>query len=413
MKIGRSRVKKMIHKKYNLAGNCVYGLDDPYFRRNVCSDATEMAGIVDEYANDFLSSDDFIKNVNWSYDLMGLPADNIYDFAYNPSKDIYWAYNIDDDVHFFFVKDSINENYRDTISVKSIKLVDLLEDILPEPEHKGKYVYIGTCMNSFDEYGECLHDTFYDEEHFFNSWQNAVEISKDEFWSKIDPSSEMYDEVKELEADPEYPAEYRYSEEDDIYYIFVSDDTHYFFVSPDSYENIKDNDEEDFNESQLKTIQERLEFGSKERIHVSTKPISELGITQQSSGSLKPKGLWYGFGDQWINWLKSEMPEWWDEAQYAYKVFPNLANILVINTIEELDQFIDTYNIGRNIDWVRVAEEYDGIEFPSYSREGFRNLAFSSSDHMKYMWVYSMDISSGCIWNPNGIKSLKAFGKKR
>jgi len=165
-------------------------------------------------------------------------------------------------------------------------------------------------------------------------------------------------------------------------------------------------------ESQLKTIQERLEFGSKERIHVSTKPIDEMGIIQQSSGSLKPKGLWYGFGDQWINWLKSEMPEWWDEAQYAYKVFPNISNILVINTIEELDQFIDKYNVGRNIDWVRVAEEYDGIEFPSYSREGFRNLAFSSSDHMKYMWVYSMDIASGCIWNPSGIKNIKAFGKK-
>lgn len=166
-------------------------------------------------------------------------------------------------------------------------------------------------------------------------------------------------------------------------------------------------------ESQLKTIQERLEFGSRERIHVSTNPISELGITQQSSGSLKPKGLWYGFGDQWISWLKSEMPEWWDEAQYAYKIFPNLANILVINTIEELDQFIDTYNVGRNIDWVKVAEEYDGIEFPTYSKNRFRNLAFSSSDHMKYMWVYSMDIASGCIWNPRGIKSLKTFGKKR
>lgn len=177
-------------------------------------------------------------------------------------------------------------------------------------------------------------------------------------------------------------------------------------------QNLNNNMKLVITESQLKTIQERLEFGSKERIHVSTNPISELGIIQQSSGSLKPKGLWYGFGDEWIGWLKSEMPEWWDEAQYAYKVFPNIPNLLVINTIDELDQFIGKYNAGRNIDWVRVAEEYDGIEFPSYSREGFRNLAFSSADHMKYMWVYSMDIASGCIWNPSGIKNIKAFGKK-
>ena len=299
------------------------------------------------------------------------------------------------------VAQNLNNNMNLQENIQRIREVMGLDN--DNPIIKGEYVYIGTCMNSFDEYGECLHDVFYDEEHFFNSWQNADEISKEEFWSNIDPSSEKYDELKELEADPEYPAEYRYNPVDDIYYIFVSEDTHYFFVKPNSHE---------INESQLKIIEERLEFGSKERIHVSTKPIDQMGVIQQSSGSLKPKGLWYGFGDQWINWLKSEMPEWWDEAQYAYKVFPNIPNLLVINTIDELDQFIDKYNAGRNIDWVRVAEEYDGIEFPSYSREGFRNLAFSSADHMKYMWVYSMDIASGCIWNPSGIKNIKAFGKK-
>lgn len=97
----------------------------------------------------------------------------------------------------------------------------------------GKYEYVGTCMNSFDEYGECKHDAFYDEEHFFNSWGMAKEISKEEFWSNINPSSEMYDELKKLESVPEYQTEYRYSEEDDIYFIFVNNDTHYFFANPD------------------------------------------------------------------------------------------------------------------------------------------------------------------------------------
>jgi hypothetical protein len=105
------------------------------------------------------------------------------------------------------------------------------------PPTEGKYVYIGTCMNSFDEYGECLHDTFYDEEHFFNSWETSNEISKEEFWPNINPSSDKYDEVKELEFDPEYPAEYRYNEEDDVYFIFVGNDTHYFFVNVDSLNN--------------------------------------------------------------------------------------------------------------------------------------------------------------------------------
>ena len=162
----------------------------------------------------------------------------------------------------------------------------------------------------------------------------------------------------------------------------------------------------------ISDLSEELRFGSKERIHVSKEPIGDLAPIEQTSGSLKPRGLWYGFGDEWIGWLKSEMPEWWDEAQYAYKIFPDMSNILVINTREELDEFIDRYNVGRNIDWVKVAEEYGGIEFPTYSKNRFRNLAFSGPDHMKYMWVYSMDISSGCIWNPKAIKTIKPFGKK-
>jgi len=107
-----------------------------------------------------------------------------------------------------------------------IKLIDLLK----ENNGFGEYVYVGTCMNSFDKYGQCKHNAFYDEEHFFNSWNNAKEISKEEFWKHIDPNSDKYKEVKTIEADPQYTPEYRYSPEDDIYYIFIGDDTHYFFV---------------------------------------------------------------------------------------------------------------------------------------------------------------------------------------
>ena len=103
-----------------------------------------------------------------------------------------------------------------------IKLKDLLKE--------NGYTYVGTCTNSFDEYGECNHDAFSDEEHFFHSWDTAKKISKEEFWKHIDKSSDQYKEVKEMEADPEYKPEYRYSEEDDVYFIFLNDDTHYFFV---------------------------------------------------------------------------------------------------------------------------------------------------------------------------------------
>jgi hypothetical protein len=106
---GFKLVKEVLAEEYNYAGNCVTGLDDPYFQRNVCYDATEMAGIVDEFSNEFIQADEFVKKVNWPSDQLGPAEDTIYDFAYNKYKDIYWAYDIDNDVHLFFVKDVISE----------------------------------------------------------------------------------------------------------------------------------------------------------------------------------------------------------------------------------------------------------------------------------------------------------------
>ena len=115
-------IKGLLPEEYNYAGNCVTGLDDPYFQRNVCYDATEMAGIVDEYDNKFMQADEFTKKVNWPSDQLGPAEDTIYDFAYNEDKDIYWAYHIENDVHLFFIKDVLGEvkdpnNY---ITVKNI-----------------------------------------------------------------------------------------------------------------------------------------------------------------------------------------------------------------------------------------------------------------------------------------------------
>ena len=108
IKLGDILNEILLESSYNLIGNCVHGLDDPYFRSKVCYDATEMAGIVDEYSNDFLEAEDFIKEVNWPSD-MGEPNDEDWAFAYNSDEDIYWAYNLEDDIHYFFVKDSLKE----------------------------------------------------------------------------------------------------------------------------------------------------------------------------------------------------------------------------------------------------------------------------------------------------------------
>jgi hypothetical protein len=162
-------------------------------------------------------------------------------------------------------------------------------------------------------------------------------------------------------------------------------------------------------------IFERLTLSSKERVHVSNKLIDKIGDIKQTNNTYtgKPLGFWYSFGDPWIEFLKNDMPsEYWENAKYLYKVFPKMDKILVINTEEELYKFTRDYRInnGNNgdnyIDWIKVSENYSGFEMPKYDDNGFRNL---HTKGRQYMWVYSIDIPSGCIWNADGVQKLKLF----
>jgi len=122
-------------------------------------------------------------------------------------------------------------------------------------------------------------------------------------------------------------------------------------------------------------------------------PITDQGIRN------KPRGLWYGFGASWLDWIKSEMPHW--ERDYMHVIEINPDKILTINSREELDLFTKKYTAGSGvielIDWVRVANDYSGIEIPTYI----------SSARMEVDWYYPWDVESGCIWNSDGIKSIK------
>jgi len=104
-------------------------------------------------------------------------------------------------------------------------------DETKKSENIATYTYLSNCTNSFNKHGEGKYpELFVDEEHFFNSWEEAEEISAEEFWKHIDPHSKKYEFLKKAEKSKKYKPEYRYSEADDVYFIFVYEDTHYFFV---------------------------------------------------------------------------------------------------------------------------------------------------------------------------------------
>jgi hypothetical protein len=115
----------------------------------------------------------------------------------------------------------------------------------------------------------------------------------------------------------------------------------------------------------------------------------------------KPKGLWYGIGTSWINWVRSEMPEW--EVENIFSIDINESGIKIIRGYDELLEFDNEYGVNesfyRAIDWGRVSMDYDGIEIAPYINKARLDR--------KVSWYYGWDVASGCIWGDGIIRGIK------
>lgn len=163
----------------------------------------------------------------------------------------------------------------------------------------------------------------------------------------------------------------------------------------------------------IKELRIDINVPNNKRVIMSRKPITlntNKVYTQPSAmvAFEKPQGLWYGFGNAWIKWVRSEMPEW--EGNYLYEVDLGGSNILVLKTVGDMISFYKRFSGGKKkgymsgfggaydipIQWDNVSKKYDGIEIPKY----FNSL------RMVMTWYYGWDIASGCIWNLKNV-SLK------
>jgi hypothetical protein len=117
----------------------------------------------------------------------------------------------------------------------------------------------------------------------------------------------------------------------------------------------------------------------------------------------KPKGLWYSKKDSWVNWVEVNMPEW--KGDYLYTPEIDKSNFLIIDTPEKLQKFARMYRISDyEMQWSKVAEKYDGIEFPVYFPEYRLKSGFG--------WYSTIDVESGCVWNPKSVKDIKQIPVK-
>jgi hypothetical protein len=159
-------------------------------------------------------------------------------------------------------------------------------------------------------------------------------------------------------------------------------------------------------------------------IHYSDKPLNHLldvPPEAQSENGMKPRGVWFGIGSSWKDWVSTEYGNSSTDIQGHFPtnketaiVLKRNAKILRIKNAKQLDEFTRKYAgideflapnkdgrwvPGQMINWKRVAQDYDGIIIAPYI--GSRRL----SDHT--MWYYGWDVASGCVWNIDAIRILK------
>lgn len=137
----------------------------------------------------------------------------------------------------------------------------------------------------------------------------------------------------------------------------------------------------------------------------------------------KPRGLWFSPEDAehtWHDWCHSED---FATERFTNKVSLDIdeSRLLVIDSGPALMDFSEKYGRdayddfdfeGRDqpnfkywtIDWQKVQGEYDGIVISPYQWE--YRLHFGGPFHDVSNWYYPWDCASGCIWNPECVRTL-------
>jgi len=90
-------------------------------------------------------------------------------------------------------------------------------------ESQNKKHLVGTCVNSFEEDGNCTIPQlpYTDTTHFAQAEENATQITKDQFINNVN----LPDNLKDINAI------YLHDEDNDVYMLYDDQkDVHYFFV---------------------------------------------------------------------------------------------------------------------------------------------------------------------------------------
>ena len=144
------------------------------------------------------------------------------------------------------------------------------------------------------------------------------------------------------------------------------------------------------------------------RICVANKELSLRPITKKQTIGFKPIGLWYAFGKEWLKYLNTVLKE--PAGKFIYKFDIDKCKMVYLNSEYRIHTFTQKYGVKEEseesrkygtvedmIDWSKVANDYEGVEFDPY----FKDL------EKVYQWYETVSIPSGCIWDSRNLKITK------
>jgi len=132
--------------------------------------------------------------------------------------------------------------------------------------------------------------------------------------------------------------------------------------------------------------------------NTGTKPFFTSKTPEKLEGKEGSSPIWFAPSDQWIRWLAREMPHWLYGSNYVYEIELNWDNIGIVD-----QEFINNYVSGasggwfggsQKVEWGPVVARYSGLYDPT--------------GHKLDRW----DIPSGCVWNWDGIHSIRLVASK-
>lgn len=118
-------------------------------------------------------------------------------------------------------------------------------------------------------------------------------------------------------------------------------------------------------------------------------------------------GLWYGFGNSWLNFINDDYQS--GIKDYIYEIKINPSKILIIDSKIKHQNFCNEYckkDILMNyvIDWNKVAKDFHGIECKG---DGF----YPWHEEDIFNWQQNWDVESGVIWDKSALLDSKLIAE--